>query len=149
MKSIFKLLVLSLIVGAAFIAGYYIGSHKMIQISKDILGLKTEIASKTTSLEKELSSVRVRMYLAEARDRILEGKNQIQEKNFGAAGKEIETARELIEKAIGLSGEDLVSRLRPITQELVYAEADTKRLKPEATKRLDDTRKDLDRIIER
>lgn len=149
MKSIIKLIVLTFIVGFAFITGYYIGSHKLIEIRRDIAGLKTEIVSKTTNLEKELADVRIRMHLVDARDRIIAGRSEIEEKNFGTAGKEVEKAREFIERAIGLSGENLVSTLRPITQELAYAEADIKRLNPEAIKRLDETKKELDRIIER
>ncbi|MBI5745817.1 MAG: hypothetical protein HZA13_02305 [Nitrospirae bacterium] len=144
-----KLIVLTIIVGFVFITGYYLGSHKLLEIRKDITGLKTEVLSKTTSLEKELADVRVRMHLVDARERIIAGKNEISEKNFGTAGKEIEKARELIERAIGLSGESLVPALRPITQELAYAESDLKRLDPEAMKRLDGAKKDLDRIIER
>lgn len=144
-----KLIVLTIILGFAFITGYYLGSHKLLEIRKDITGLKTEVLSKTTSLEKELADVRVRMHLVDARERIIAGKNEIFEKNFGTAGKEVEKARELIERAIGLSGETLVPALRPITQELAYAEADIKRLNPEAMQRLDGTKKELDRIIER
>lgn len=144
-----KLIVLTIIVGFVFITGYYLGSHKLIEIRKDITGLKTEVLSKTTSLEKELADVRVRMHLVDARERIIAGKNEISEKNFGTAGKEIEKARELIDRAIGLSGESLIPSLRPITQDLAYAETDIKRLNPEATKRLDGAKKDLDRIIER
>ncbi|MEK6576970.1 MAG: hypothetical protein AABZ05_05175 [Nitrospirota bacterium] len=144
-----KLIVLTIIVGFAFITGYYLGSHKLLEIRKDITGLKTEVLSKTTSLEKELANVRVRMHLVDARERIIAGKNEISEKNFGTAAKEVEKARELIERAIGLSGEGLVPALRPITQELAYAEADIKRLNPEAMKRLDGAKKELDRIIER
>ncbi len=144
-----KLIVLTIIVGFVFITGYYLGSHKLLEIRKDITGLKTEVLSKTTSLEKELADVRVRMHLVDARERIIAGKNEISEKNFGTAGKEIEKARELIERAIGLSGESLVPALRPITQELAYAESDLERLDPEAMKRLDGAKKDLDRIIER
>ena len=144
-----KLIVLTIIVGFVFITGYYLGSHKLLDIRKDITGLKTEVLSKTTSLEKELADVRARMHLVDARERIIAGKNEISEKNFGTAGKEIEKARELIERAIGLSGEGLVPALRPITQELAYAETEIKRLNPDAMKRLDGARKELDRIIER
>lgn len=149
MKAMIKLIVLTIIVGFAFITGYYLGSHKLLEIRKDITGLKTEVLSKTTSLEKELADVRVRMHLVDARERIISGKNEISEKNFGTAGKEVEKARELIERAIGLSGESLVPALRPIIQELAYAEADIKRLNPDAMKRLDGAKKELDRIIER
>ena len=144
-----KLIVLTIIVGFVFITGYYLGSHKLIEIRKDITGLKTEILSKTTNLEKELADVRVRMHLVDARERIIAGKNEIAEKNFGTAAKEVEKARELIERAIGLSGESLVPALRPITQELTYAESDITRLNPDAMKRLDGAKKYLDRIIER
>lgn len=144
-----KLTVLTIIVGFVFITGYYLGSHKLLDIRKDITGLKTEVLSKTTNLEKELADVRARMHLVDARERIIAGKNEIFEKNFGTAGKEIEKARELIERAIGLSGESLVPALRPVTQELAYAETEIKRLNPDAMKRLDGARKELDRIIER
>lgn len=147
--SIIKLILLTIIIGFAFIAGYYLGSHKLIEIRKDIAGLKTEIVTKTTGLEKELADVRIRMHLVDARDRITSGRNEISEKNFGTAGKEVEKARELIERAIGLSGDNLVPALRPVTQELAYAEADIKRLNPEAVKRLDGAKKELDRIIEK
>ncbi len=144
-----KLIVLTIVVGFVFITGYYLGSHKLLDIRKDITGLKTEVLSKTTSLEKELADVRARMHLVDARERIIAGKNEISEKNFGTAGKETEKARELIERAIGLSGESLVPALRPITQELAYAETEIKRLNPDAMKRLDGARKELDRVIER
>jgi biopolymer transport protein ExbB/TolQ len=149
MKAMIKLVVLTIIVGFVFITGYYLGSHKLLDIRKDITGLKTEVLSKTTSLEKELADVRARMHLVDARERIIAGKNEISEKNFGTAGKEIEKARELIERAIGLSGESLVPALRPITQELAYAETEIKRLNPDVMKRLDGAKKELDRIIER
>lgn len=149
MKAMIKLTVLTIIVGFVFITGYYLGSHKLLDIRKDITGLKTEVLSKTTNLEKELADVRARMHLVDARERIIAGKNEIFEKNFGTAGKEIEKARELIERAIGLSGESLVPALRPVTQELAYAETEIKRLNPDAMKRLDGARKELDRIIER
>ncbi len=149
MKAMIKLIVLTIIVGFVFITGYYLGSHKLLDIRKDITGLKTEVLSKTTSLEKELADIRARMHLVDARERIIAGKDEISEKNFGTAGKEIEKARELIERAIELSGEGLVPALRPITQELAYAETEIKRLNPDAMKRLDGARKDLDRIIER
>lgn len=149
MKPVLKLIGIMLIATASFITGYYLGSHRFVEIKKDIAGLKTEIISKTTSVEKELTDMRIRMHLTGARERVVAGRAEFGEKNFGTAEKEIEKARELIEKAIGLSGENMSSTLRPITQELAYAEADIKRLNPEAIKRLDETKKELDRIIER
>lgn len=108
-KSFFFLLLLIFTFGA----GFYLGASGSKDIKESYTNLKEEMTIKTRGLESEVSSMRARLNLVEARDFLGLARKDIQNKNFGEAEFKIKKAEERVDKAVSLSSETQKKKLAP------------------------------------
>ena len=144
----FKLILYVIILLLFFGSGYYIGSKKVGLVEERLSKMKSSMEVKILGLEKELSKARVKVKLVEVKDKLLQARTDIIEKNFGNAGKQIDAAKEAVEKVAASSDDDTKKTLKPINDALIEVKADIDKLNLKVTAKIDDLKKEIDRIIE-
>ena len=143
----FKLILYVIILLLFFGSGYYIGSKKVGLVEERLSKMKSSMEVKILGLEKELSKARVKVKLVEVKDKLLQARTDIIEKNFGNAGKQIDAAKEAVEKVAASSDDDTKKTLKPINDALIEIKADIDKLNLKVTAKIDDLKKEIDRII--
>lgn len=142
----FKFILYVIILLLIFGSGYYIGSKKVGLVEERLTKMKSSMEVKILGLEKELSKARVKVKLVEVKDKLLQARIDVLEKNFGNAGKQIEAAKEAVEKAAASSDDDTKKTLKPINDALIEIKADVDKLNIKVTAKIDDLKKEIDRI---
>ncbi|MEK6679101.1 MAG: hypothetical protein AABY39_06765 [Nitrospirota bacterium] len=143
----FKLILYVIILLLIFGSGYYIGSKKVGLVEERLSKMKSSMEVKILGLEKELSKARVKVKLVEVKDKLLQARTDIIEKNFGNAGKQIDAAKEAVEKVAASSDDDTKKTLKPINDALIEIKADIDKLNLKVTSKIDDLKKEIDRIV--
>lgn len=143
----FKFFLYVIIVLSVFGSGYYIGSKKVTVVEERLSKMKSSMEVKILGLEKELSKARVKVKLVEVKDKLLQARTDVMEKNFGNANKQIDAAKEAVEKIVASSDDDTKKTLKPINDILIEIKADIDKLNIKATAKIDDLKKEIDRII--
>ncbi|MFZ3063717.1 MAG: hypothetical protein WA277_00340 [Nitrospirota bacterium] len=143
----FKLILYVIILLLIFGSGYYIGSKKVGLVEERLSKMKSSMEVKILGLEKELSKARVKVKLVEVKDKLLQARTDIIEKNFGNAGKQIDAAKEAVEKVAASSDDDTKKTLKPINDALIEIKADIDKLNLKVTLKIDDLKKEIDRIV--
>ena len=143
----FKLILYVIILLLIFCSGYYIGSKKVGLVEERLSKMKSSMEVKILGLEKELSKARVKVKLVEIKDKLLLARTDVMEKNFGNAGKQIDAAKEAVEKIAASSDDDTKKTLKPINDALIELKADIDKLNLKVTSKIDDLKKEIDRII--
>ena len=143
----FKLILYVIILLLIFGSGYYIGSKKVGLVEERLSKMKSSMDVKIIGLEKELSKARVKVKLVEVKDKLLQARTDVIEKNFGNAGKQIDAAKEAVEKVAASSDDDTKKTLKPINDALIEIKADIDKLNLKVTSKIDDLKKEIDRIV--
>lgn len=143
----FKLILYVIILLLFFGSGYYIGSKKVGLVEERLSKMKSSMEVKILGLEKELSKARVKVKLVEVKDKLLQARTDVMEKNFGNAGKQIDAAKEAVEKVAASSDDDTKKTLKPINDALIEIKADVDKLNLKVTLKIDDLKKEIDRIV--
>lgn len=143
----FKLILYVIILLLIFGSGYYIGSKKVGLVEERLSKMKSSMEVKILGLEKELSKARVKVKLVEIKDKLLLARTDVLEKNFGNAGKQIDAAKEAAEKVTASSDDDTKKTLKPINDALIEIKADIDKLNLKVTLKIDDLKKEIDRIV--
>jgi outer membrane murein-binding lipoprotein Lpp len=147
MKSMFKFIILLIVLAAIFGAGYFTGSQRTERLNRLLTAAKSEMASKVSGLEGEVRLLRFRMQLTTARDQMLTAQNQIRERNFGSAEKELESAKEELKTAAKITSKDRGDTLLGIIGSIDGAIAVVRRSDPRAKVKLEAAEADLDRFM--
>lgn len=142
MKTLFILLLLLF----SFGTGYYFGMSGKIEIKNNFTRLKDEMAVKTRGLEAEVSSMRARMNLIEAREFLGMARSEVQNKNFGEAEERINRAKERVAKAISLSSDEQKKRLAPFQTEIDSIQKELNHLGPKVGTKLEAVERELEKI---
>jgi len=71
-----------IVVSLAFGTGYFLGSQRNDTVEKIISSVRTETATRVSGLEKEVRALRFKVNLTSAKDRIVEARNNLLERNF-------------------------------------------------------------------
>jgi outer membrane murein-binding lipoprotein Lpp len=149
MKSFFKLIVVLLMLAAVFGTGYFMGSFRLGKLDRMLAAAKSEMTTKVSGLENEVHSLRFRMQLTTARDRLIAAENNIKERNFGMAEKELESAQEELRTAAKMAsketGEMLIGLEGPINGVIAIVHRSDSRAKV----KLNEVKTQLDRLIEK
>ena len=143
----FKLILYVIILLLIFGSGYYIGSKKVGLVEERLSKMKSSMEVKILGLEKELSKARVKVKLVEIKDKLLQARTDAMEKNFGNANKQIDAAKEAVEKVFASSDDDTKKSLKPINDGLIEIRADIDKLNIKVTTKIDDLKKEIDRIV--
>lgn len=143
-KTIWRLLLLA----AVFTTGYYLGSRSVKEIESDITAVRQEMARKTTEFDKEVRGLRLRLQLVNIRDRLIQARSDVLEKNFGQAMKGVTQSLEKVTIVRELAGENQKKRLEELESQIQQAKVEIERLSPGAQQRLVLAQNELDRLLE-
>ena len=147
-----RLIGLIVLLSLFFGAGYYVGSGGEISLRKGFSHLRGELFSKGESIHEEIAVTRVRMNLLEAKDHLLQAEGDLDEKNFGAAERQLADAEERLGKAAELAKDiqqrPLLHRLAPISNSLKETREDVRHLDMKARTKIAALEKAIDRMID-
>ncbi|MBI3611254.1 MAG: hypothetical protein HY204_11225 [Nitrospirae bacterium] len=149
MKTILKWIGLLLVLTLIFGAGYLSGASREEKLSRLLNAVTSEMKTKVAGLESEVRALRFRMQLTTARDRLNAAENNIKERNFGMAEKEIESAKAELGAAAKLTSKETGETLSGIERSLNGVIEAVRRSDPRAKFKLDAVKADLDRLIGR
>jgi hypothetical protein len=143
-----KSLGLLVVILLSFLGGYYLGSNRLVEVSNTLSALKQEVTLKTSSLEREVNRLRLRMSLVDIRDHLINTKEEFNRRNFGIAQKEVKEAKAKVAKALTLASDEVKNRLHSLDTRLAEVESEIKGLRPKVATKLDEIKKEVDRLIE-
>ena len=149
MKAFFKLIVIILLLAALFGAGFFMGSFRMEKLDRMLAAAKSEMTTKVSGLEGEIRSLRFRMQLTAARDRLVAAENNIKERNFGTAEKELESAKEELHTAAKMTSNETGETLTGLEGSIDGVIEVVRRSDPRAKVKLNEVKTELDRVIQR
>lgn len=139
----FRAFFLLLLLSASFGAGYFFGAAGTTEVKKNYMNLKEEMLSKTRGLETEVSMMRVRMNLTEARGFLNAAGDEVKRKNFGDAENQAGKAKERITKAISLASDTQKKNLTPIQSEIDSIQNAIRKLDPKVLGKIEALEKEL------
>ncbi|MEK6684368.1 MAG: hypothetical protein AABY46_06890 [Nitrospirota bacterium] len=149
MKTFFKLIAVVLVLAAVFGAGTLMDSLRMEKLDRMLAAAKSEMTTKVSGLEGEIRSLRFRMQLTAARDRLAAAENNIKERNFGTAEKELESAKEKLHAAAKMTSEETGETLTGLEGSIDGVINVVRRSDPRAKVTLDAVKTGLDQLIEK
>jgi uncharacterized protein HemX len=113
-----RLLLLGLLLVAAFGAGYLVAGREQHSVQQNLQQLKDEMARRTLELERHVTAARLRGHLLEMRDALTTAESQIEHQNFGMARDSLAEAQRSLRSALKLDENGALARLRSVEQEL-------------------------------
>ncbi len=141
-----KLIGTLLILAIGFGAGYYVGTNRLAELKRDISRLKGELLEKTSRFEQELTTLRHRDHLIEAKDKLHDAQRAVTERNFGDAQKAIQNAQEELREAEKLAASSEKEKYSALSASLTEISNDLSHLRPQLREKLQRAAKDLDQL---
>lgn len=80
----------------AFYAGYWLGDHRLDDVTEHVKSLGNDVREKTAAIDREMVALKRREALAQAREALARAREAVAEKNFGDAEDELRLASERI-----------------------------------------------------
>src|SRR5256885_8608701 len=96
------------IVVLAFVCGFYIGRQGPETLLHKAKQLGTQVLASTSTLERNLS---LRTSLVNAKERLVQAKSELLDKNYGKAATGLGEARQALKKAMEAAGEETKEKL--------------------------------------
>jgi hypothetical protein len=149
MTSFLKLIAVVILLAAIFGAGYFMGSFRMGKLDRMLAAAKSEMATRVSGLEGEIHSLRFRIQLTTARDHLIAAENNLQERNFGMAEKELQSTKEELRAAAKTASKETGAALTEMEGSINGVIEIVRRSDPRAKVKLNAVRADLDRLIGR
>lgn len=149
MTSFLKLIAVVILLAAIFGAGYFMGSFRMGKLDRMLAAAKSEMATRVSGLEGEIHSLRFRIQLTTARDHLIAAENNLQERNFGMAEKELQSTKEELRAAAKTAAKETGAALTEMEGSINGVIEIVRRSDPRAKVKLNAIRADLDRLIGR
>jgi len=149
MKPFFKVIALLLVMATVFFAGYFTGSFRAEKLNRLLAAAKSEMTTKVTALEGEIRTLRFRMRLTTARDRLLASESNIKDRNFGTAEKELKSAKEELHAAALLTSKENGEGLIKLEESIDGVIETVHRSDLRAKSKLEAVKADLDQLINR
>jgi hypothetical protein len=131
-------LVVIVLILAAFGAGYGMGYWKLQMAEKEWTVAKKEMESKIGSMEKELTLAKAREKLWEMPQTLSEAINHMGQKNYGLAVKVLDGAKEAFLAALNSLGGEAKNRFDFFLPALEEARKETESLSPNAPKKVEE-----------
>src|SRR3989442_10831647 len=115
------------IVGLAFACGIYIGRQGPETLLHQAKQLSSQVLASTSTLERNLS---LRTDLVNAKERLVQAKSELLDKNYGRAATGLGEARQALKKAMEAAGEETKEKLEEAMDKAEAGEDDGRALKP-------------------
>ena len=141
-----KFLGFLMVVGLAFGLGVYVGRQGPENVLQKAKQLGAEFVAKTGSVERSLA---VRMGIVNAKERLVQAKSELLDKNYGKASTGLDEAVQALAKAKDSSGDDLRGNLEKTLEKVSAVKADAQALKPGLQTKVDELVKELDQMLAR
>ena len=139
-----KFLGFLMVVGLAFGLGLYVGRQGPENVLHKVKQLGAEVVAKTGSVERSLA---VRTGIVNAKERLVQAKSELLDKNYGKAVSGLEEASQAITKAKDAAGDDLRGNLEKTLEKVSAVKTDAQALKPHLQTKVDELVKELDRML--
>lgn len=143
-----------ILLALVFGLGYHTGQRPIGELKRTIVDLSRKVGSlsksavdTTLGLERDL---RWHQGLVDAKEKLIQAKSELLDRNFGSAAKELAEAEEYLDKAnraeesAGRAG-----KLKPLLEKIRAARADLATGKALARAKLDEIQRELDTIMGR
>lgn len=134
------------VVGLAFGLGVYVGQKGPENVLHRTKQLGAEVAAKTSTVERSLA---VRTGIVNAKERMVQAKSELLDKNYGRAAASLEEAGQNLAKAKDAAGEDLQGKLQKVAEKLSGVKAEAQALKTGLHSRVDELVKEMDQLLEK
>ena len=133
-------------VGLAFALGYQMGREGPDAILKKARELSTDVMTRATALERTTS---LRTGLLNAKERLVQAKSDLLDKNYGKAVNGLEeAARALTQAKVAAEGE-LRPKVELLTKKVSDLAVDTKAVKPGVLTKLNEAVAEVDTMLNR
>jgi len=135
--------------------GYYTGQrpigdlkHTIGDLSRKVGSLSKSAVDTTLGLERDL---RWHQGLVDAKEKVIQAKSELLDRNFGSAAKELAEAEEYLDKANRAEEKSggRAAKLKPLLEKIRAARADLATGKALARAKLDEIQQELDAVIGR
>ena len=142
-----RLIGLLVLLSFSFAAGYYAGQQPVGELRNTIATLTRTLLDTTTGIER---TVRLKQGVVDAKERLIQAKSDLLDKNYGSAAKAMEAVVTDLER-VGESGRDgaQAGQVRGVIAKARSAHKILAAGKPISRSRLDDIQKDLNGLTER
>jgi hypothetical protein len=141
-----KFLGFLMVVGLAFGLGVYVGQKGPENVLHKAKQLGAEVIAKTSTVERSLT---VRTGIVDAKERMVQAKSELLDKNYGKAVASLEEAGQNLTKAKDAAGEDLQETIRKVAEKLSGVKTEAQALKTGLHSRVDELVKELDQMLEK
>jgi hypothetical protein len=134
--------------------GYYTGQrpigdlkHTIVDLSRKVGSLSKSAVDTTLGLERDL---RWHQGLVDAKEKLIQAKSELLDRNFGSAAKELAEAEEYLDKANRAEESGgRAAKLKPLLEKIRAARADLATGKALARGKLEEIQQELDTVIGR
>jgi len=147
-----KFLIVVVLLGGAFGAGYYLGQRPVgtlqrtvAELQQSLKDVSRNVLDTTLGIERDL---RRRQGLVEAKSRLVQAKAHFADRNFGDAAKELAEAAEAVDTITkGAKPDHSTNALRDMAGSLREAKVDIVTGKPMSLKKLDELQQRMDQLL--
>ncbi len=152
-----KLLGVTVLLGGVFLLGYYTG-QRPAEVRKAVKELSSEVVDTTKDLSRNVidstqgieRALRYRQGVVDAKERLLEARSDLNDKNYGDAAKELAEAVTHLEQA-GLTGEEggKSAKAKALAAKIKDVEGDLSKGKTVSREKMGEIQKELDLLLQK
>jgi len=139
-----KFLGLLVVVGLAFVLGVYVGFQGPDTVLNKVKQLGAEVMAKTGTVERNLA---LRMSLVTAKERLVQAKSDLLDKNFGKAVAGLDEAAQTLTLAKASADADLREKFEKAAAKVLTIKTDAQEMKAGLQTRVDEMVKELDQLL--
>lgn len=141
-----KFLAMLVLVGVAFVCGLYVGRQGPEVVLKKAQQIGDVVVSRTSSLERDVT---VRFHLVNAKERLIQAKSDLLDKNYGKAEEGLREVQSDLSRAKAAAGEDLKGKLEGLAGRVSEVMAEAQAMKPGVPAKLEKVVRELDASLAR
>jgi len=134
------------IIGLAFVWGVYIGLEGTDAVLHKAKQLSAQVLASTSALERNLS---LRSSLVNAKERLVQVKAELLDKNYGKAATGLGEARQALKKAMEAADEENKQKLKEEMEKVEAVKRDVQALRTGVQARVDEIVNELDGLLTR
>jgi len=141
-----KFLGFLVVMGLIFGLGVYVGQQGPDKVLHKAKQFGADVAAKTGSVERNLA---VRTGLVNAKERLVQAKSDLLDKNYGRAVAGLDEAAQALTAAKASAGEELSGKIEKVLGKAASVKAEALALKPALHEKVDELVKELDQLLAR
>ena len=141
-----KFLGFLVVMGLAFGIGVYVGRQGPDTVLHKAKQLGAEVMAKTGSVERNLA---LRMSLVTAKDRLVQAKSDLLDKNYGKAIAALDEAAQALTSAKESADAELREKFEKAAAKVSAIKTDAQAMKAGLQTKVDETVKELDQLLQK